>query len=1301
MQTSDDINEPIVVTLPNDWQKRRTILVRLLRAFTLPVAVWVWLSRLAWVGTSLFLLALALIQWGLFPRLETYHAEIEQAVSRAIGQGVRVSQLGGRWHGINPGISLDDLVLVDGQGRPALMLKRVVAVFSWQSLWRGQPELDVLVVDAPVLHVRRESDGRIQVAGFETPDNDGAVAFEWLMSQRAIRVQQARVIWYDQMRHAPPLDLRDVNVSLDNRGSHHRFGFLAQPPQALASRLDIRGVWSGETGELFAELASADLSAWRSWLDYPIELPRGRGGVRLWAKRSEGVTALTADLGLSQVRVRLASALPELDIRSLKGRVRWQHSPHGGKVSTEGLEVTLSSGLKIPDTRFSADWENEGGRLTAHAKANQLDLSQLRQLSGYLPLPDAIRKGLDEMAPTGRLRDFEGHWQQTGDQVSRYGVRASVQNLGMSAVEGRPGFQHLTGRIDGNQAGGEIVLDAPGLDLQWPSVFPDSGWTFDILSGRLRWSRQGSRWSVETHDISFNNPDLAGTLKGSYKQDASGERWADLQGTISRADARAVWRYIPGQVGEEVRHWVRNAIKGGKASHGEWVLKGDLRRFPFHTPDDGLFRMTAQMEGGSLQYADAWPEMTDIRGKLRFEQLGMSIEADMAITDGATLKGIKASIPDLETFDEQLVLEGHAESATRDFLAFMTHSPVSGWLDHLTRDFQASGSGHLKLKLQLPIRHLEDSRVQGSFQVQDNAVTPVPGLPPVQGVNGQITFTEKGLSIPRLDGQWLGQPFWVRGGGVGNQHFTVTGGMDVQQLRSALPPSSPSRPWLSALGGIFHWKADIRTQGGKVKGWELSSDLTGLSSSLPSPLNKVAARRLPLTFSSTALPRRGKNPVSRVSWQLRSDRVLNGQWVFREQGDERVFERGVLGVGSVMPKLPETGLSLAIKWPEFHLEEWISLLSERSGTDSPGAFPLSPDRLSLETERFFLMSRFLERLSIQGTRQEEGWLLSAASPDMQGQLVWKPEGRGSLRADLRRLYLKSTEPGAEGKKLTPSVDRGLLQNLPALDIRVGDLTLDKRLLGHLELMAYNDGTLWRIPRMLLVSPEGRLSAQVNWQIPGNTGKAALPEETAINFQWDIADAGRLLGGFGYPGLMKRGAGQINGKLAWLGHPAQPHYPSLSGNFRLQLGTGQFAKIESGTGRLIGLLSLQALPRRFFLDFDDVFSEGFAFDSIEGDLQVSKGVLLMNDPLRIEGAAAQVLMQGSTRLDNETQQLLLTIRPKLGNVASLGAAVAVNPVVGITSLIAQKLLQNPLDRVFSYQYRVTGTWDDPVVNKGGE
>ena len=87
-------------------------------------------------------------------------------------------------------------------------------------------------------------------------------------------------------------------------------------------------------------------------------------------------------------------------------------------------------------------------------------------------------------------------------------------------------------------------------------------------------------------------------------------------------------------------------------------------------------------------------------------------------------------------------------------------------------------------------------------------------------------------------------------------------------------------------------------------------------------------------------------------------------------------------------------------------------------------------------------------------------------------------------------------------------------------------------------------------------------------------------------------------------------------------------------------------------------------------------------------------------MRIKGPAAQIEMQGETDLKNETQNLRVTVRPELGGAAAMGAAL-VNPVAGVATLLANTVLRDPLNRLFSYRYRVTGSWSDPQIDKEGQ
>jgi uncharacterized protein YhdP len=202
----------------------------------------------------------------------------------------------------------------------------------------------------------------------------------------------------------------------------------------------------------------------------------------------------------------------------------------------------------------------------------------------------------------------------------------------------------------------------------------------------------------------------------------------------------------------------------------------------------------------------------------------------------------------------------------------------------------------------------------------------------------------------------------------------------------------------------------------------------------------------------------------------------------------------------------------------------------------------------------------------------------------------------------------------------------------------------------------------------------------------------------LSFGLDFNNAGALLNRLGIQDALRGGSGRLEGELGWRGSPFAIHYPTLGGNLKLNTSKGQFLKASAGAGRLLGVLSLQSLPRRMTLDFRDVFSEGFAFDSISATAQLASGVLTTRD-FRMRGASANVLIEGSADVGRETQNLHVLVLPEINaGSASLAYALLANPAIGLGTFLAQLVLRDPLSKAFSFEYDVTGTWADPQVKR---
>ena len=295
--------------------------------------------------------------------------------------------------------------------------------------------------------------------------------------------------------------------------------------------------------------------------------------------------------------------------------------------------------------------------------------------------------------------------------------------------------------------------------------------------------------------------------------------------------------------------------------------------------------------------------------------------------------------------------------------------------------------------------------------------------------------------------------------------------------------------------------------------------------------------------------------------------------------------------------------------------------------------------------------------------------------------------------------------------LPPSADQAvesLLEDsplsIPALDIVVEDLELRGKKMGRVEIEAVNTetslprnatGREWRLNKLNISLPEASFKASGKWiTSKEGTQKAS----TEMNFRLDISDAGDLLTRLGTKDALRGGAGKLEGQVNWQGSPMTLHYPSLGGRFNVNIGRGQFLQAEPGVAKLLGVLSLQALPRRLMFDFRDVFSTGFAFDSVRGDVLIQQGIASTRN-LQMRGVNAVVQMDGSSDIEKETQSLRVLILPEVdAGTASLLAGIALNPAIGLSTFLAQLILKQPLSRVNTQEFLIDGTWSDPKVTK---
>ncbi|MBI5889863.1 MAG: TIGR02099 family protein [Nitrosomonadales bacterium] len=1235
---------------------------------------------------------LLVLRYRVLPDIERYHDQITAAASAAIGQPLIVGRIAADWNGLRPRLLLSDVKILDSQGKVALSLPRLENTVAWTSLPTAELRFQSLLIDSADLSVRRDAQGHWYVAGIAVgePSADQQDGADWLLHQSSVVIRNARIAWQDEMRSAPALVLEQVDLSIENRHGRHRFALRASAPERLASRLDVRGNFSGDSfadmsewrGELFTQLDYADVLAWKPWVKLPDVFRRGRGALRMWLGFEKGqLGSVDADVALAQVQARLSEELPLLDLSELRGRIGWHRLERGFEVTTQRLALQMRDGFELKPTDFYlrlASGQGDGQQPSGEIRANALRLGGIVRLMNYLPLNEEIKQRWVEAEPRGQVNDLLAQWQGSDDDIARYEIRARFDGLSMRRVGAVPGFSGLSGKVDGTDSGGTLTLDSRKFSLDAPQLFSEPV-EFDKITARLGWQRNSRGLEIKLSNVDLSNADLAGTIYGNYQFEPDGPGSVDATVDMTRVAVRRTGHYTPvPAVNKATRDWLQAALQGGQADKFRVRLRGDLRDFPFVGNERGIFRLEARAKGVEMEFVKGWPRLEDAQTQLLIEGKKLEINATTATTTGAHLQNVKVSIPDLLDNNPILHVRGEAADSTQRCLDYILQSPVNGYLDGFTEGIKARGDGRLNLQLDIPLDGDEPVKMRGDYRFVNNDVDLGESVPLLRQVNGVLMFTESSVNAGDINAQILG----------GAAHLMVQSekGVMLTKARGKLDLDNLNRlaphPLWHRVHGTADWNADVRVQN-KLVDVTVDSDLQGIGSDLPAPLSKVADERIALHFEQ-----KGLNPRQQ-SLDLSYGTLLDAKLLRQhDAGGAWNVRGGRIAFGGTAERATRDGIRMVGKLPLLSLEGWSGL---GLASESEDVIP-NIAGIDVSVDKLTGYGNTVNDLEIKGSGRNGLISLRLASRELNGDLIWQPQGNGKLLGRFKNAMLGEgrSEPVREVHPVPGKVKPPDNTAFPDVDMAVEKLTYKGRQLGKLELeLSEEDGDVL-LDRLLLTNPDGVLNVSGKWQ--------AVPEQTRINLRVDISDAGKILSRSGYPDSLKDGSGTLESNLYWSGAPDTFNIAKLNGTLNLKVGKGRFLKLGGAgvdTLKLLGVLSLQ----RVSLDFTDVFAEGFQFESITGNAQLVNGLLLTSD-MKLTGAAAKVTLSGQVDLSRETQELKVRILPSIGDNVSL-LSFAAGPVVGVGVLLTNKILRDPLDKLVSIEYNVSGSWADPKVEKVGQ
>jgi uncharacterized protein (TIGR02099 family) len=1008
---------------------------------------------------------------------------------------------------------------------------------------------------------------------------------------------------------------------------------LRQPLLDLSREPAQAPPWQTWSGELYADFPRVDVQRLRRHVDlseWNIEVFGGQGRVQAWADMQRGeIGSVTSDLQLQDLRIRLGAGLPELDLVSLQGRLGAQWNADGFGFSSDDLRFRTRDGHDWPGGMLRVGHAVARGERPASAvlRAERIDLGVLGAVAASLPLGRPAHGWLDSLQPQGQITDLDASWQAEHPEAplaafgeGRFRARGSVQALslrgapsgrlsesGRYPLPGRPGIAGAGIDFELDQDGGRAQVLVTDGHVELPDIFADPVIPVSRLQTVARWRLQGERIEVDLDDLSLQSADADGTARVRWHTadpttSPAASRFPgvlDVDATLTRADGMRVHRYLPLTVDDDLRRYLREAIRSAGPTEVSFRVRGDMWDMPMvPSGSDHAFRIAARFRGVDFDYLPAylqgegerrWPQLNQAAGEFLLDRVSLQVSKLTGSIDGAPDVRLSAAEVRIDDLSDRSVLEvtARADGPAAQILAFVQRSPVDVFLGGALARSRIGGQTRLDMRLGLPLYDLNDARVSGQVQFPGNDVLIEPGAPELRQASGLLEFSETGFQIREARAILYGGELRFEGGlspaspdpALARLRFTGQGTATAQGLREG-DLGLVSRLFQRASGST-PYSGDLQFRGGRPE-LRIRSDLTGLAVDLPAPLGKAADVPLALRYENstgvivgdaaeTDLLALEIGPPQQPLLSLAYDRALG-------DGEPRVL-RGRIGLGLAAGEnvsLPSQGVQANIRLAQVDVDAWERVFTGTAEVPSaaPGAsgderLDYLPTTLAVRADRLSYGGRTFNRLVAGGSRLGNEWRANIDAEQLNGYVAYRPSDTGHdghVFARLSRLDLPPTAASEVEQLLEQPA------SVPALDIQVEDFILSGRPLGRVEVQASNSGVAaqreWRLERLRVAVPEAQLQASGTWSRPAGPQRDA-PRRTALTFRLDIGDSGRLLERFGQPGVVRGGQGRIGGRIGWTGSPLALDYPSMDGQIYADIASGQFLKVDPGRRQAAG------------------------------------------------------------------------------------------------------------------------------------
>jgi uncharacterized protein (TIGR02099 family) len=1241
-------------------------------------------------------------------RAPRYQAEIKDWVHEQIGYHIAFAHVSPAFRRYGPELYFERLELRSKDDLRVLARAAGgrIGLDVWQLVHSGKLLAGRIELDSPAIAIARLGPDKFALASeIELRGGESSLPALTLddLPAGTLAIRRGLVVIQNWNPALPRLELREVNLDL-RRGDELALAAAALLPPVLGGDVSVNGTARGLgpvdalNWTVLVRARRLSLAGWRELLPaYLSRLNGGRGEFEL-AARGRGAEVARADLDCSaaDVTTQLGDE-PGVKFDRLSGVFTFTHSLDRWTLAGRRLRA-LEGERQDPESQFEASWrEGAEGLLELRARASYLRIETLLPLAGLLPQKD-IRERLQEVAPSGEW--FDTHVDMLRGATGsawQFNVGARFRGLGFAPVGRAPGLRGLNGMIAGTQSGGRIDIDTRQGVFDWPAQLAQP---IDLteLHTTLYWKRTLEDLVVATPGIELKNHDAAVQARVAWRQPADGDSPVlTLAASIDEGNVAQTHRYLPrALLPPSVFAWLNRALVAGRLSHADLVVNGPIRHFPFRD-GSGLFLARAHLEATTIDYREGWPRAETLAGVAEFRNAGLDVQFRSGNLGTVPLGQGGARFVDFKTGELKLHFVAAGDAA--DALGYLRATPLDAMAGQAFSGVEASGPMQADVDLYLPFKQFDLRRVLVHAHLH-GVTLKHPGLPlAASELSGDVDIDGAQVAHAEVRGRLLGGYFLMQGRSSHNRPvartllaFNGTFSGDALHEALSLPASLP-------VGGSADWRGMLRwsPEPSRERSLRINTTLSGLELNLPEPLAKPVGRPLPSSVE-IGWPSGGG---ARLNLTLGS--LLKARVNLDSGTDGPTLAQAAVTFGasaSAEPAFSDTQvLNAGGTIDRLDLAGWLRLY-----TPDKNAKPIANFLHSAKFEVAqidYLGLSFMD-VALDLAAIESGWRIGVGGPNVVGTLLLPAAAESPEPWKLEFKRLKFTDslsdapsnpgvgvpnPGGAAQEANP-------RRIPAINFHAAEAIWDERQLGDVQatLAKLDDGISLR--QLTMSGASFTVAAHGDWR--GRDSGIGR-----IGGTLESTDVGATLKQLGYAAVIEAKSGKMDFKLSWSGAPTADAFRDAKGHVEVAIDKGQITRLDPGAGRVVGLASVAALPRRLALDFSDLTDKGFAFDTARGDFELHDGSAYTDDVL-IKGPAAEIGLIGRIGLKNKDYDQTAEVTGNVSNTLPL-AAFAAGPVIGGAVLIFSQVFKQPLKGLARAYYRITGGWDNPTIEriKGGD